>query len=314
MTGKPANLEWRMPAHLRGAVLILVAALCWATIGGWSRWAQGSVSVLEVAFWRAALASLLFALQAGLRGRLWPGAPGAAGRHALFGLLAVGVFYASFQGAVAEGGIILANVLLYTAPAWVAILAWPLLGVRPEKAAWTRVGVSLAGVALVATAGGGTVIIGGLGVALGLIAGLSYASYYIYGKLTSGEHPETLMAWASLSGAVVLGLLVATTGPGFQAPDQSGWMALVGLALFGTLIPLNAYLVGLRHLDAARAAVIATIEPVAAAALAYYLFGELLGPAGWVGAALVIAAGASAALSQPTGGAGAGGKGRPARI
>lgn len=288
-----------MPTHLRGAALVLVAALFWSTIGSWSRWAQGSIPALEVAFWRAAMGGALFAVQGGLRGRLRPGVAGAAGRHALFGLLAVGVFYASFQGAVAAGGIILASVLLYTAPAWVAIGAWPLLGAKPGAAAWIRVVVSVAGVALVATAGGGTVQVTALGVALGLLAGLSYASYYLYGKWAAGEHPETLMAWASLSGAAALGVLAVATGPGLTAPGPPGWIALAGLAVFGTLIPLNAYLIGLRHLDAAAAAVIATIEPVAAATLAYFLFGELLGPAGWVGAALVIAAGVSAAVSRP---------------
>ncbi len=120
-----------------GYLYVLAAACLWGLIGPLSRLAFASGwTPLEVAFWRAALAGLLFGLHALRLGRV------CVARRDLpivvaFGLVGVALFYASFQFAVQAGGGAMAAVLLYTAPAWVALLSWIFLkeAMGPRKLA-----------------------------------------------------------------------------------------------------------------------------------------------------------------------------------
>ena len=121
---------------------------------------------------------------------------------------------------------------------------------------------------------------------MGLLSGLTYSLYYLYGKAFFGRYsPAALFAVALPVGA--LGLL-----PFFQftAKTAAAWGSLLALALLCTYLAYIAYSAGLRHLPATRASVIASLEPVVAALLAALLFGERLSPLALLGAALVVGA------------------------
>ncbi|NCC26288.1 MAG: EamA/RhaT family transporter, partial [Deltaproteobacteria bacterium] len=172
-------------AQAKGAVYIVLAALCWSTLGPVSKLAFAhGVAPLDVAFWRAVSGWALFAGQAAWLGqtRVRPrDLPGLA----VFGFLGVSVFYGAYQIAVRDGGAALASVLLYTAPAWVALLARFFLGEGLTRIKIICILLSMAGVAGVAFGSGETQGRGGwplLGVACGLVSGLTYASYYIFSK------------------------------------------------------------------------------------------------------------------------------------
>ena len=105
----------------RAALLLLTAAFLWGLLGIFGKLAFAlGLSPLEVAFWRAALGGALYLLHAlSVRARFPRGRDALV--TALFGLTGVSVFYASYQLAVQSGGASLASVLLYTAPAFVAV-------------------------------------------------------------------------------------------------------------------------------------------------------------------------------------------------
>ena len=289
----------------------MVAATClWATLAPTVKalLARG-VSPLEIAWWRAAGAGGLFLLQAALAGaRGGPGLRLASGRDAAlllaFALVGVTVFYAALPLAIEAGGVSLATVLLYTAPVFVALLAGPLLGEWPDGRRLALVGLAVAGVVvLVVGAGAGAgVVVTPASVGLGLASGASYASYYLFGKWILGRYPAaTVFAWAMPAGA--LGLLpFALGGAGFAAKDTAGWGLLALAVGAGTYLPYLCYAGGLRRLEAARAALLATLEPVVTVALAMALFGERLGGVGLLGGALVLGAAAAAAVGPGRGG------------
>ena len=108
---------------VRGYLAILMAAVLWGGIGPIAKLAfsQG-VSPLEVAFWRATLTWICFGIHAAVKGEVTV-ARREIGSILLFGLTGVTCFYGSYQLAVDRGGAALASVLLYTAPAWVVVLA-----------------------------------------------------------------------------------------------------------------------------------------------------------------------------------------------
>ena len=275
-----------------GYVYIIAAALLWATIGPAARFAlRAGIEPLEISFWRAAIAGLLFALHAVVRGRVRIARrdlPAVGG----FALLGVTIFYWSYFRAVELGGAALAAILLYTAPAWVALAAALWLGERLTARKSAAVVLTLAGIALVAF-GSGSGVTGGAGVATtrlpalawGLVAGLAYAGYYLFGKRYFTRYEaSTLFAYALPLGAVLL--LPAVS---FAPKSSTAWLVLLYLAAVPTYGAYLLYSFALARVEATRAATVATLEPVAAAALAYVVWGEALRGPGYVGAALVLA-------------------------
>lgn len=267
-----------------GYVQIALAALLWATLGPVARVAlSAGVDPLTLGFWRAALAGGLFGLHALVRGRIrvarrdWVPLAG-------FALAGVSVFYWSYFRAVELGGAALAAILLYTAPAWVALAAAAWLGERLTGRKAAALGLTLGGVVLVA-AGGGDARVGGAAIAWGLVSGLSYAVYYLFGKhyFARYEAPTLFMY------ALPIGALSLAPAADFALPGPAAASAIALIAVVPTYGAYLLYSLGLRRIEATRAATVATLEPVLAAVAARIVWNERLGPWGTAGAFLVLA-------------------------
>lgn len=63
--------------------------------------------------------------------------------------LAAGLANVGFNWAVTVGDVVRAVLLFYLMPAWVVLLAWPILGERPSRASMLRLGLALCGVVVV---------------------------------------------------------------------------------------------------------------------------------------------------------------------
>jgi len=252
---------------------------------------RSGIDPLEISFWRATIAGLLFLLHAAARRRLRV-APRDLPALGAFALVGVTVFYWSYFRAVAEGGAALAAILLYTAPAWVALAAAAWLGERLTTRKGLAVGLTLAGIVLVALGSGSGFggASGGPGLraaalAWGLLAGLAYAVYYLFGKRYFTRYEaSTLFAYALPVGALLLFPAVP-----FAHKSPSDWLVLCFVAVVPTYGAYLLYGLGLTRVEATSGATVATIEPVAAAVLAYFVWGEALCATGYAGAALVLA-------------------------
>ncbi len=260
------------------------AAVSWGTLGIFGKQAQAEgVSAIEVGLWRAVIGGLLFAVHARVIGATFP-----RGRDLLataaFGLVGVSLFYGSYQLAVRDGGASLASVLLYTAPAFVAVLGWLVLKERLGR--WEIGGVagSILGIALISFGGGEGVSVTPAALAFGVTAGFTYSLLYLYGRVYFNRYaPAAVFAVMMPVGA--LGLLPFA---GVGAHSAWAWVNLAGVGLLCTYLAYIAYSAGLKRLPAARASVIATVEPVVAAVLAALIFGERLSILGFIGAGLVL--------------------------
>jgi DME family drug/metabolite transporter len=196
----------------------------------------------------------------------------------------IATLYGALSLAVDAGGAALAVVLLYTAPAWVALFAWALLGEQMTARKLLALAVTLLGIAGVATAGGGAMRPSGAALGWGLLSGLGYASIYLFGKRYFARYaPATVFMYAiPIAGLVLLPL---TT---FHPKSATAWAALLVLGVFSTYGAFLAYSAGLARLEATRAAVVATAEPVIGAALAFVFWGERFAPLGYAAAGLVL--------------------------
>lgn len=278
---------------------MLAAAVLWGLIGIQSAaLLDAGLTPYEISFWRAMLAGALFAAHAGVTGTLR--LPRGTDIPALgaFALLGVTLFYTAYALAVDAGGVSLAAILLYTAPAIVAVLAHIFLGERLTLLKVGLVAITLLGVVLVSLGGGGGVTVSIASVGWGLAAAIGYSSYYLIGKWA-------LQRWsAPAMYAVILpvGGLALLPWVTFADKGVREWLLIGSLAVFSTFLAYALYAAGLVRMQASRAVVVATIEPVVAALSGAIVLGERLGPWAIVGGACVIAAAAAA-----------GGGGRPRR-
>lgn len=275
--------------EIRGYLYVLLAALMWGLIGPISKFvfAEG-VTPLETAFWRAVFTWGMFAIHARCIGAVTVQKRDVPSL-VLFGVLCVSVFYGAYQLAVQDVGAALASVLLYTAPAWVALMSWLMLGERMTPVKIGAVAMTLCGVWLVSAGpglleGGANITV--LGLLFGLTSGFTYALYYIFGKLYLGRYQTpTLFLYALPLGAALLFPFID-----FAPKTPRAWFFLLVLAGCSTYGAYSVYYHGLKRLEATRAAVVATLEPVMAALLAYLWWDEELGLLGYAGSALIIGA------------------------
>jgi len=273
---------------MRGYIFVLLAAAFWSLIGPVARFAfDAGATAMETAFWRAALASVFFFVHSAKTGA-FKVRPADLPVLMLFGLFGVTVFFAAYLLCVKYGGAALASVLLYTAPAWVAVLSRIFLretmtAIKVAAVAMTLVGA--AGVSIGSSPDGLHFGAGPWAVFWGLVSGLAYAMYYIFGKAYLSRYPaQTLFLYAMPVGA--LGLLPFVEF-GDKAP--SAWVYIIILAFCATYLPYYFYCVALKYLEPTRVAVVASLEPVMAAGLAYWWWGERFSPAGFVGSGLILA-------------------------
>jgi DME family drug/metabolite transporter len=261
---------------------MLAAASLWGLIGPLSILAfRQGVGPLEVAFWRALLGGVLFGLHALLTGQTRV-RRGDLAALLLFGVLGVALLFASYQLAVQTGGAPLAAVLLYTAPGWVTALSPWLLRERLTPGKLGALALILLGVLVTSAQGGLHPNLPGL--FWGLISGLSYAAYYLFGKVYLKRYAgQTLFLYALPVGALTLLPLVH-----FAHKSPLAWSALILLALLCTYGAYGLYSLGLRRLEASKASLIATLEPVVASAVSALWWGQRLTPVGLLGGALIL--------------------------
>jgi DME family drug/metabolite transporter len=279
-----------------GTWFILLAALLWGMFGPVARVAlRDGVAPLEIAFWRTVIAGALFAAHVALVRLRRSAARGTARAPLsiaradlpallLFALTAVAALYAFLPLAVEAGGATLAVVLLYTAPAWVALFAWLAFGERLTPRTVLAVALTLVGIVGIAFSGEQAVRPTSAALGWGLAAGLSYASLYLFGKRLFSRYPPAVVFLHALPIATVVLFPLAD----FAHKSPVAWAALLVLGVVCTYAAYLAYSTGLARIEATRAATIATTEPVIAALLAFVFWDERLPAIGYLAAALVL--------------------------
>jgi DME family drug/metabolite transporter len=292
--------------RLAGYLLALGAGATWGTTGPLSTGLYGLMPATSIGFWRVLLGTVclvfwglafhreLFRVDA--RGWLLVGAGG--------GFL-VALFEIAYQFAIAGAGVAGAAAMLYTAPVMVAVLARVLLreGLTPLRLLLAL--LVMAGVALTVTggsnAGAEAARLGiGAGIAGGLLSALSYAGTTLLARFAAPRYGPVRVLFLEAVGGVVILVIVLTLSGHAPAPPPSAaaWRGFAGLTAGSVLAANILFFAAVQRIEAAPAAVAATIEPVVATVLALALFGQRLSALGWLGLALVVAGVATGYLTE----------------
>lgn len=248
-------------------------------------------------FWRFVLATpLLFVLT------VRPGAEG-LGKPSKWMLLA-GLFFAldlSFwHYGIVMTSVANATVLCNLTPVVVTLFAWLVLKERPGRLFVVALGLALAGAfAMAAGANGQQGSNPLLGDLFSLSVAVWYSGYFLAvqrARTSAGAMRVTF--WATLVGVPLLGGVALILGEVMIPATAAGWAACVGLGVMH-VFGQGGVAWALGRLPASVTAVTILIQPIVAALLGWWIFGETLTPVQAAGGALVLAAIVLAQRSRP---------------
>jgi len=280
-------MQEKMNPRFGSAVgLALFAAVLWGVSGAVAADAFLEVPPARVAQVRS-LVSLAFLLPyAWRRGLLRT--HGAGGQLVAFGLI-LGTVHVTYYWAVERLGVGPGVTVQFLGP--VLVLVWMAVGQkrRVPRPMWLAGLVALAGTVMVTRAWDvGSLDL--LGVMAGMGAAVTFAGYLLMGEhLTPRLSPVTLLTY----GFLVAALCWAVAQPLWSFPTSlstKAWIELLWVGVGGTMIPFLATMAALKRTSAGVVGVIASIEPVIAAATAWLFLSQTLAAIQVAGGLLVVVA------------------------
>lgn len=280
--------------YRRGVALVLLAGLCWSTMGLIIRLMEVA-GTWQILLTRSITLVLLLLVVLALRHRGRPDlAIRRAGLPGVLGGLGLVVAFSGGVHAIIHTSVANAVFLFASAPFMVALLSRLVLGESVRRGTWIAMAAALVGVALMV----------GQGVAAGRLAGnvtalLSAAGFALFTlALRRGRSSDMLPAvcLGGLFTAVTSAVVCLATGQAMILPPHDFALA-VGLGLFQLGLGLVLYTLGSKAVPAAELALISMSEVVMAPLWVWLFLGETAEPQILIGGAVVLAAIGGNALS-----------------
>jgi drug/metabolite transporter (DMT)-like permease len=280
--------------HVRlGYALAASAATMWALNGSFSSLLlDDGISAMRLAELRAVLTFVLLAGTVALiRPSLLRVRREDIPRLAFLGVFGLAGVHVTYFFSISRLDVGVALVIQYLGP--LILLLWLRLahGRRLKRGLWGAAALSVVGCALVVQIWNpGAIDVLGLLAAFG--AAITFA-IYLYSSEQAGHRYEavTTLVWG-FGFATLFWLVVQPiwTFP-FEKFSSAENIALgLGVVIVGTALPFVCIVTALRHVPASRAAVVATLEPVLAAIIAWPVLGQDLDVAQIAGGLIVVGA------------------------
>jgi drug/metabolite transporter (DMT)-like permease len=261
----PSQPRARAVVTPAGLLLLAITSVGWGFNWPVTKYLLGELPPLTLRGSTGVIGAGLLALLALLRGqslrvprKLWP-------RLLLAALLNVGCWMALMGLALLWLPASEAALIAYTMPVWASILAWPILGERPN---------GLRVISLVMAFAGLSAIMGGNGLATsiakmpGIIMALGGSLGFAVGTVLAKKLPLTLpplsaAAWQIGIGCLpvaIAGLLIERTN--LAALSQTGWILIVYATVIQFCVAYVAWFAALKRLPASVAAIGTMAVPV----------------------------------------------------
>ncbi|MGH7558860.1 MAG: DMT family transporter [Gemmatimonadota bacterium] len=235
---------------------------------------EAGVRPLPLVAWRFAIASLAVWLLLGLRRRPLPS------RSSLPRLLWLGGLYSMdallFTLALQWVTASTATLVFYAYPVVVVLLAAAFLGEGLGKRRLVATGLATLGCAL--TAGGA--LRGGsvLGIVLVVLSMAALSVYIVTGRRILDREPAHGSAAVITTACAAILFAVAIVAGDVELGGGARGLALISLlAIVSTAIPITLFVVGLQRVEAGRAAIYSTLEPVVTVLTAAVVLDERIG-------------------------------------
>lgn len=197
------------------------------------------------------------------------------------GIFSIVFFNWFFFTAIQETSLSIAAILLYTGPSFVTIISRFLFKEWLTKQKLLALFFTLVGCVLVI----------GLfpleqtrislyGIVVGISSGFCFALYSIFGKYALAKyHSQTVTAYTFIFASIALLPISGLWKIENLLTTMPIWGYGISLGLFPTVLAFFLYTKGLEKVETSKASITGTIEPVVAALIGIFIYGDLL--TGW---------------------------------
>lgn len=278
-----------------GPVLIILAACFWGSMGIFVRklTAYGFTSIQIVAI-RVTLAALVFSLILLIRDRKgFKISPNDIPLFLGLGLGSILFFTVCYFAAITIMPLSTAAILLYTSPFWIMLMS--VLFFREKMNAVKIIALIMAfgGCVLVSGISGEGITI--VGLLLGLGSGIGYGLYSILGTIALKRYsPYTVTTYTFVIAAVGSWFICRPKDMFTKFADAPNLLWLIFFcfltALITAVIPFLFYTLGLHMVEASKAGILATVEPMVATIIGIVFFSEKLTILSGLGILLILVA------------------------
>ena len=278
-----------------GPILIIIAACFWGSMGIFVRGLSGfGFSPIQIVSIRITLAALVFCGLLLVKDR--SGFKIQLRDIPLFMGLGFGsilFFTICYFSAITIMPLSTAAILLYTSPIWIVLMSAVFFREKITSIKLVALALAFAGCVLVSGISGEGISPKGL--LFGLGSGIGYGLYSILGTVALRRYsPYTVTAYTFVLAAVGSWFISNPSNmlSKFYATNDLTWLIFfcVLTALVTAVIPFLCYTLGLRSVEASKAGIIATLEPMVATIIGITYFSEALTLMSAMGIALILAA------------------------
>ncbi len=278
-----------------GSALIIIAGCFWGSMGIFVRrldtYGFSSIQIVSI---RVTIAALIFALVLFVKDR--KGFKISFRDIPLFlglGFGSILFFTVCYFSAITMMSLSTAAILLYTSPIWIMLMSILFFHEKLDRRKLIALALAFAGCVLVSGISGGGVTPTGLLVGLG--SGIGYGLYSILGKIALCKYsPYTVTTYTFVFAAIGSWFICrpADMINKFSDAADPGFLILFCCltAVITAVIPFLAYTLGLERVEASKAGIIATIEPMVATLIGIVVFSEPLTLMSGMGIVLILSA------------------------
>ena len=278
-----------------GPAFIILAGCFWGSMGIFVRkldtYGFTSIQIVSI---RVTLAALIFSLVLLIKNR--KGFKISVKDIPLFlglGFGSILFFTVCYFTAITMMPLSTAAILLYTSPIWIMLMSALFFREKLNKKKLTALALAFVGCVLVSGISGEGISLFGLLVGLG--SGIGYGLYSILGTVALKKYsPYTVTAYTFIFAAVGSWFICrpANMVDNFSKANDLGFLILLCFltALITAVIPFLLYTLGLESVEASKAGIIATIEPMVATLIGIVVFSEPLTILSGLGMLLIISA------------------------
>ena len=280
---------------MTGPFLIIIAACFWGSMGIFVRGlGEYGFSPIQIVAIRITLAALMFCVLLLAKDRNgFKIRPCDIPLFLGLGFGSILFFTICYFSAITIMPLSTAAILLYTSPIWIVLMS----------AIFFREKINAKKIVALALAFGGCVLVSGIsgegvslkGLLFGLGSGIGYGLYSILGTVALRRYSPYTVTTYTFSLAAIGSWFISSPMDmlsKFSIASDLSWLVFfcVLTALVTAVIPFLSYTLGLRTVEASKAGIIATLEPMVATVIGITYFSEPLTLLSGMGIVLILAA------------------------
>lgn len=207
------------------------------------------------------------------------------------GIISLSFFNWCYFNCIQSSSLAVAALLLYTAPAFVMLMSLFFFGEKLTTRKIIALVMTFIGCACVTGVLTGELNLSVVGLMYGIGSGIGYACYSIFGKYAIRKYESiTISAYTFYFSFVATLLLSDFNAEVIAKIDMMTIIYILGLGIICCLIPYVLYTKGLAEVEAGKASVLATVEPLVAAIIGVIFFAEPLTMDKIIGMVLIFSA------------------------